>query len=98
MKCPKCGGKSRTVNQKLLKDGSVKRFRNCNDCGEEFATVEALLPCETSEAEAYSTKRRRLLLQLHTLSETLPSVIEKLGGFEMAEQIKYKKKLAESLD
>lgn len=98
MKCPKCGGKSRTVNQKANKDGSVKRFRSCNDCGDNFTTAETLLAGESSDAEAYSTKRRRLLLQLHTLSETLPGVIEKLGGFELAEQIKYKKKLTESLD
>lgn len=98
MRCPKCGGKSRTVNQKALKDGIVKRFRNCNDCGENFATAETLLTKESSDPEAYSTKRRRLLLQLHTLSETLPGVIEKLGGFELAEQIKYKKKLTSVLD
>lgn len=96
MRCPKCGGKSRTVNQKALKDGAVKRFRVCNDCYENFATSETLVT--KSEDEAYSSKRRRLLLQLHTLSESLPGIIDKLGGFDLAEEIKHKKKLAHNLD
>jgi ElaB/YqjD/DUF883 family membrane-anchored ribosome-binding protein len=46
--------------------------------------------------EFESVRRRKLMLQLHTLYETLPEVINKLGGVDKAEAIKLREKVTRS--
>lgn len=39
--CPKCGGKAR-VNQVYHSDWATVRYRECEDCGERFESVETV--------------------------------------------------------
>jgi transcriptional regulator NrdR family protein len=42
MECPKCGGRTRVVDTRVL-DGQVRRARVCRECGELFKTREVCM-------------------------------------------------------
>lgn len=48
MKCPNCGGSTKTYGTKGRADGSVLRYRRClaRGCWLKFQTTEALVPAE----------------------------------------------------
>lgn len=39
--CPCCGGKTIVVNSREDKGNTVRRRRECVDCGARFSTIEA---------------------------------------------------------
>lgn len=40
MKCPKCGGKARTIDTRPKPDNTNWRRKQCRECGYRFSTVE----------------------------------------------------------
>jgi transcriptional repressor NrdR len=40
MKCPYCGGKRTRVTDTTRKEASIRRRRECKDCGRRFSTME----------------------------------------------------------
>lgn len=41
-KCPECGGKTRTLDNRPTKNGDVWRRRECNSCKFRYTTFEIL--------------------------------------------------------
>lgn len=40
MKCPECGGKTKTAHAWATDEDAVKRIRVCQECGHKFRTLE----------------------------------------------------------
>ena len=69
MRCPSCGyGESKVVDSRPADDGaSIRRRRECLECGNRFTTYERLGDVPTSSTELItpaSTRRSALYLRI----------------------------------
>ncbi len=72
MRCPKCkSAKTHTYNSRKRPDGTVRRFRQCDECGEKFRTTEV--------NESHMTDLQEDITRLSGVKKTLKASIKQIG-------------------
>ena len=58
MKCPKCGGKTKVIDNSRI-NGDLYRRRRCTVCDHDFYTAETVVENTTSMRSAFRIYNRR---------------------------------------